>query len=252
MSAHASFWNRVGSFFRHSSDSFFDTASAARNRENGAGRQPAPKPAPVALVERPAEPRPGTGLLRLMRSPARDAYERMGELMDGVQRHFDAQDRRAEQLAHSVERVATMLAALAETQRAQEACIRAITTQVESSGKFAASVSEAVGRMPASFQAQGEALRSIARQLEVLQESDGQLVLSLQKFGTAADALHASGIAQVQTLKELHESGRQQHYQTTATLREQNRRFMLVLMVTAGALVGVAACVAGFILQVGR
>lgn len=222
MSAHASFWTRIGTFLR----------SAAQPRHaNGNGHYSQHN----TLTDSP--PRSSGGFMRLMRSPGREAYERVDELMNSIERHFAAQDRRAEQLSSAIERIAGTLEKLGESQQAQESCIRSIAGQVETSSRFAATISDALTKMPASFQAQGDALRSIARQLEVLQESDGQLVISLQKFGTAADALHASGVAQVETLRKLHESDARRHGETTALIRDQGRRFAVLMALGMGAVI---------------
>lgn len=193
MPAASTLWNRLGSFFRPT---------------NGNGMHA------------------GDGVGGLLRPRSRNAVERVGEMMSSLERHFDAQDRRAEQLALAVERVGALLEGLARTQQSQEGSLRAIVQQMEASGR---ATSEALSRLPQALSSQGESLRSIARQLEGLQESDSQLVISLQKFGSAADAMNASGAAQVAALQRLHETGAQRHAETAALLRDQQRRTWLVV-----------------------
>lgn len=225
MAAPVSFWTRVGSFLRN-------PATAFSNGDSHAGD--------ISIADGP--PRQGA-LQRLMRSPARDAYERMGELMTSIQRHFDTQDMRAEQLGNSVARVATTLEQLAETQRTQESSIRAVAEQVEASSRLATSISDSLARMPATLAAQSDALRSIARQMEILQESDSQLVISLQKFSTAADALNASGVAQVEMLKRLHDADQRRHDQTAALIRDQGRRMLIISIACGGIALAAFGCV---------
>ncbi|MBK8916189.1 MAG: hypothetical protein IPM64_16610 [Phycisphaerales bacterium] len=195
-------WTRLGSFFRPT---------------NGNGAHP------------------GESFGGLLRPRSRNAVERVGEMMSSLERHFDAQDRRAEQLAVAVERVGALLEELARTQQAQEGSLRAIVQQMEVSGR---ATSEALSRLPQTLSAQGDSLRSIARQLEGLQESDSQLVISLQKFGGAADALNASGAAQVAALQRLHETSAQRHAESTTLMRDQQRRMW---MIVGGLMISVLA-----------
>jgi hypothetical protein len=185
-----------------------------------------------------AAPRTGSPLLRGWRNPLhdrRDAQARVLELMDAMQRHFDRQDGRSQQLTESVDRVATILESLAETQRNQGDTIRTLAMQAEVAGRHHAAVAETMQQMPASLLAQAEALRTVARRIEMGQESEGQLVHSLQRFGGAVDSLRAAGLAQVETLQNLHAAERAQKDALTALIRDQGRRF-LVLMIVASVM----------------
>jgi hypothetical protein len=88
--------------------------------------------------------------------------------------------------------------------------------------------------LPASLQAQAEAVRLVARRMEVSQSADAQLVGSLQQFARAVEDLRSSGAAQTQTIEEIAGTSARQHDTLRTALREQNRRLLLVCGVTTG------------------
>jgi hypothetical protein len=99
--------------------------------------------------------------------------------------------------------------------------------------------------MPESLLSQAEAIRTVARSLELAQEADTQLMHSLQQFGRAVDTLGSSGTAQVDILQRLNAAQREQHQAFTALVREQGRRFLAVFVVAAVlAVAALAALVA--------
>ena len=85
-------------------------------------------------------------------------------------------------------------------------------------------------------------LEGFHRQLQVGQESDTQLTQSLQQFGRAVDTLGSAGTSQVEMLQRLNAAQREQHEALVTLVREQSRRFMLILVV--GAILAVAALAA--------
>ena len=131
--------------------------------------------------------------------------ERVVALADAMQRHFQQQDAHAAEVAGALGRVGNVLEQLAQTQQAQGACLQTLAAQSESTGKHVAALSDTAGRIPESLLTQAEAIRTVARQIEVGQETDTQLVQSLQTFGRAVDALGAAGATQVETLQRGHD-----------------------------------------------
>jgi hypothetical protein len=225
-------WEAFGSMFRpaarvgngHEPGAEPDGRPASRSRLDAAG---APALPPVLSVTR----RPGS----IWRSKTPD---RVLELMDAMQQHFEKQDRRAEELAESVNRVGEYLERLADAQRAQGDCIATIANQVSAAGRHTARLSETLADLPSSLSAQAQVARNIARQMESSQQTDRELTTSLQQFGTAVDALRESGTVQVQTLQKLHAAGQQQTDALQTFIKEQNRRFLIITIVAAGLGVG--------------
>ena len=255
MSQQMTFWRRVGRFFRggpapHDDQTRRDGAAMTNseeiaNEENG----------PDAAANDAATP----GLLaRLGRrepsvSQMRDGYQRIVETLDGLQDHFKNQDQRAEQLGEHVAQMVNRLEQLADTGRTQQDHIRSIADNVNQAGVHTAAISESLSQLPTLLQGEAEAVRSMVRHMEVSQESDTQLMHSLQKLSQAVDALSAAGAAQIQTLERLDGAGREQKEALTTLVREQTRRFMIIIVIAAilglGAL---AALVTVLALQLSR
>ena len=79
-------------------------------------------------------------------------------------------------LATALDRLGGVLEQIADNQRAQSESLRTITEHTDSAARHAASVVSTLARVPESLHAQAEALRGVARQLELGQTSDTQLL----------------------------------------------------------------------------
>jgi hypothetical protein len=210
------FWHRVNSFFRPAA-----TGNDGRTTDEPAGEN-------AGLVANPPSPgaqRPILGWWRRPASPhVREVALRVVELAHSLQQHFEQQDRRSAELANSLNRVGGTLEQLADSQRAHGEFLRSIAEHTETASKNAAALTSTLGRVPESLLAQAEAIRTVARSLDVSQE---------------ADTLGSSGAAQVDILQRLNAAQQAQHEAFAALAREQSRRFLTVVVV-----VGVLAVVA--------
>jgi hypothetical protein len=178
-------------------------------------------------------------------SQVREVSLRMLELATALEEHFRKQDESAVDLARSLDRVGSVLEQLSETQEAQRDYLQRIAEHTENAGRQSHVLNETLARVPEALLTQAEAIRGVARQLDLCQESDTQLMHSLQQFGRAVDTLSSSGAAQVDVLKQMNEAQRQQHDSVAVLVREQGRRFLLVVAISlAVALVGLAALIA--------
>jgi hypothetical protein len=237
MAVQASFWRRMSSLF-HPGDGNTAVARSEPRLESGDTN-----PAPLSTGSHP----PG---LLWWRGPQRGAQVRevslrLVELAHAMQEHFHQQDQRAAELAGALQRVGGILEQLADSQRSHGDYLRAIAEQTETAGKTASALTATLGRMPESLLAQAEAIRTVARSLEISQEADTQLMHSLQQFGRAVDTLGSSAGAQVDILQRLNAAQQEQHQAFTALVREQSRRFLavfaVVVVVAVAALAGLVA-----------
>jgi phage-related tail protein len=257
MSNQVSFWQRVGNIFRG--------GRTLRPSGNGNGQAGEAVLEPQSLAaagegvtETPTATSSSPGLMRWgRREPTlvqvRDGYQRVLETMDALQEHFHRQDERTAQLGESVDRMVGILDQLAETGRNQQEHVRRIAENVSEAGQHTAAMSASLSQMPRSLQLQTEALKTVLRQMESSQQSDTQLMQSLERLSGAADALNASGAAQVQTLERLDSSDREQKQALTVLVREQGRRFLIIMGVAALLGLGALAALAVTMwLQFGR
>lgn len=167
------------------------------------------------------------------RAPAREASLKLTELADAMEEHFRRQDQRAAELAGWLERMGGTLERLAAAQQAQGEFLRSIAGHAEAASKHSAALATTLGRVPESLLAQAEAIRTVARQLEIGHEADNQLMHSLQQFGRAVDTLGSSGTAQVEVLQRLSNAQGQQHEAFAGLVREQGRRFLALAVIAA-------------------
>jgi len=240
MTEQPSLWQRMRSHFRAGPTD----GGLAGEDSSGGGVGPGASPGASAPLSAVAE-RGGFswfGRRRLRQLQVREASQRMVELAQALQDHFRRQDERGVALAGSLEHMGSVLEQLADSQRSQSDCLQTIAEQTESAGRHAAALSETLSRVPDSLFSQAEAIRTVARQLELTQESDTQLMHSLQQFGKAVDTLGSSGTAQVEALQRLNAAHREQQAVLTNLVREQGRRFLIVFVV--GSILAVAALVA--------
>jgi len=176
---------------------------------------------------------------------ARDGSVRLLELIDGLEHHFEEQDRRAAELSRHVEQITGLLERLAESGARQQEGLNAVADSVGQVRQHTALMSESLGQLPPLFQSEAEALRQMVRQMDVAQESATQLMHSLQRLSQAVDALQAAGLAQVQTLERLSSAEREQQQALFLLVREQSRRFLIIIVTAAvlglGALAALTA-----------
>jgi DNA repair exonuclease SbcCD ATPase subunit len=234
-------WRRMGTFFRPSN----------------AAEAPEDESSDAMLAHTPgglssAKSLPWWERRRLRKAQAHEASVRMARLAEAIQQHFQRQDERATTLHESLGRVGQVLEQMAGAQEKQNESLSAIAQHVESSCRHTSTLSDSLGRVPESLLTQAEAIRAVARQIEISQEADTQLMHSLQQFGQAVDTLNSSGTAQVGVLQQLNAAQQQQHDALTQMVREQGRRFATLTIVVGvlsvavlGALVAMIALAMG-------
>ena len=225
MAGPTSFWQRMTHLFRS------ETAAV------GAAAPPVLEPPPEATGTagpvHMGDDRAGAVWWRpVRRPPAGELSTRVIELVESMQQHFRQQDQRAAEMTGALDRVGGILEQLADTQRTQGETLRAIEEHSESAGRNAAALTSTLSRVPDSLLAQAEAIRTVARQLDLAQEADNQLMHSLQQFGRAIDTLGSSGTAQVEILQRLNAAQQLQHEAVAALVRDQGRRFLVVVIIT--------------------
>jgi len=239
MATQSSCWQRVGNLIRPDDPNATDVPPMPPLATSTATVEPA---APRALTVVDAAATPWWRRRQVRQAQSQEMALRVYELAGAMQQHFRQQDQRAVELAGSLDRVGGILEQLASSQKAQGDYLRTIAERTDVASKHAAALTETLSRMPDSLMTQAEAIRTVARQLEVSQESDTQLMHSLQQFGRAVDTLGESGTAQVQVLHKLNTAQREQHEALTTLVREQSRRFVVVLAIASVvAVAGLAA-----------
>jgi len=164
----------------------------------------------------------------------REGYARMLDLLDAVKTHFDSQDRRASELTSAVNQVAGTLEQLAAAQKTHGESMATVARQVDGVSRAAGPLMTGLVELPASLQAQADAVRNVARRLEATHAGQGDIVAALDRFGQSGETLRQAGEAQVQTLARLSQGNQQLHEALTAAIRQQSRRMTLLVAIVGG------------------
>ena len=230
MSNTSTFWKRVGSAFRLGNDGNLSSTAT-----------------PTVLELRPLRgasmdsDQSSAGLFGWQSKRKREAAElrerqsRFMELLAAMRTHFEAQDRRSEKLESAIQSVAGTLDEISQSQKEQSQSLAVIAQHTDAAAKNAAAMLATTIELPASLQAQAEAVRTVAKRMESAQETDAELVGSLQNLGRALDELHRAGALQVETLQRLNMSDARNQDQFRALLKAQNRRIYWVCGVIVAA-----------------
>ena len=227
MSTGGSFWKRVGSALRADSDHAGDNggnhgiASVDRDEHMFTDRD-CDKPSLLPWVRRQRT---------IERLDQR--YQRVLEIMDVMSTHFEAQDRRAAEVTAGLARIGGTLEQLAEIQRGQSAGVSSLTKRVDEATKYSADLATMLVEMPASLQAQAQAVHAVARQMESARACDVELTNSLQQFSQAAESLRQSGTAQVESLQNLHDHSRHQRESLRTFVKQQTRLLLIITIIVA-------------------
>lgn len=223
-----SFWKRIAESFRIGSETVVHAdapqgALVVRATEhangNGNGHRGGHEPLRLGWFS-------GAG-----RNELREGYRRSLELMDAMRLHFERQDRRAEQLAAAVGRVAETLERLELTARTHGESIAGIAQHAESANRHSAALSATLTELPGSIQAQADAVRVVARQMEVSSEVSGQLVHSLQRVNQAADTLRDASATQLTTLERTVAVDGERHDALKTFIQVQSRRLTTITVI---------------------
>ena len=186
----------------------------------------------------------GAGLLKRRRNDAvlekmQEGYGRVIELVDSIQKHQQQQDARAVEISSSLSTMAATLNAIDTTGKDQAEKLASIATELHVGNERSARWENALSEFPRVADAQREALSAVARQMEAVGQRDDQMSQSLESFQEAVtslgDATTASGVA----FSNLQMSTLENQERTTTLMKEQNKRFMMLFVVTL-VLAGVA------------
>lgn len=245
-----SFWNRLGAAFR----------GAPVGADEPLSQNSVPVLARNGSVDRDAPSSGGfAGLFNWRARREREAREqeerqaRVAEMIGTMSAHFESQDRRAEQLNSAIRHVATTLDRMAEAQHAQARAVETLSKHVETNGQNTAGLLAAAQELPASLQANAEAVRFVAKRFEAAEAGDARMVESLERFGVAIDSLRSSGEAQVETLYRLNAVDERHHDTLKAFIRLQNRRVIVACAITVAiVLFAVGALAVAVAMGLGR
>ena len=114
-----------------------------------------------------------------------DGYARLLRMMGKMEEYFDSNEQRAEHMSRSVERFASTLDRLAETQQTQGESMRVIANSAERTGQLTVQLTEGVGALAESADRNGKLALQVSDSMSALAASaDRNGHLSLQMSET--------------------------------------------------------------------
>jgi len=161
-----------------------------------------------------------------------EGYAKVIELVDAIKRHQQGQQERAGEVASSLAQVATTLERIDDAGRRQADQLAIIAEEVRAGGHRAAHWEEVLCEFPRMAESQREALSAVARQIEEVGNRDCELAGSLNAFRDAVSTLSDATTASSVAIKDLQRASLEQQERTAALIREQNRRFTMLFVVT--------------------
>lgn len=161
-----------------------------------------------------------------------EGYNKVIDLIDAIKRHQQGQAERAAEVTDSLTRISGTLDRLDEAGRRQADHLAAIAEEIRSAGQRAARWEDALCEFPRMAEAQRDALTAVSRQIEEVARRDTELTGSLTAFREAVVTLGDSTTASTVALKDLQRASLEQQERTATLIREQSKRFTILLVVT--------------------
>ncbi len=195
---------------------------------------------PVETAETEVEPAADRTLGPLSRWSKRDqtlaklqeGYEQVTRVIQEIQNHLVTQADRSERICTSLEQLARSANELPIVAQEQTQTLETIAAHIEVTGTRTQQMAEMLKDVPKLARAQGDALTSINRQLEIAGEQRVVTPQTLDRIGTSLGTLGTATQNQTEHLKMTGSRAEQQTELLTQMLARQNRRFIMLFVVT--------------------
>ena len=171
-----------------------------------------------------------------------EAYTRIIDLVGSIRNHLELQDRRAERMAPTLERLAEGLANIPEAAKTQIELLADIGRHIESDAERARRIEAAFSQLPHIADAQRETMVSMGRQMDTLNEANERGVAAFGEFRQTLSQLTDATGASTSSLKQIQLDAAAQEDNLARLLEQQTRRLTLFAC-AAIALATVAAAV---------
>jgi hypothetical protein len=195
---------------------------------------------PVPTAETEVEPAPDKSPGALSRWSKRDqtlaklqeGYEQVTRVIQEIQTHLVTQADRSERICNSLEQLARSANDLPVIAREQAQALESIAANIEATGSRTQQMAEAMSEVPRLAKAQGEALMGINRQLEMAGEQRMMTSQTLDRITTAIGTLGTASQNHSERLRMISARADQEVETLTQMISTQNRRFILLFVVT--------------------
>lgn len=152
-------------------------------------------------------------------------YERLGGLIESIQKHLQTQDDRTRKIADALSSLAAPVAKLPESLRRQEEQLAAIAEQLECANERSARFEATLAELPKVADAQRQTLLAVRDEIESAKKTQDRLADSMSGFRDAVAGLTQSSTASLDTLKGLQSTAGERDERLVVLLTEHNRKF---------------------------
>jgi hypothetical protein len=161
-----------------------------------------------------------------------EGYIQVVGLVDAIQKHQQRQDAHAQEICSSLSQMADTLNQIDVAGREQTEKLARIAEELRMGNERSVRWEEAIAQLPKMAEAQRESLSTVARQMEAVGRRDEQMSQSLDSFRDAVTSLSDASMASGVAVKNLQMSTLEAQERTAALVREQNKRFTMLFVVT--------------------
>ncbi len=240
----ATFWSRVGNWFRPSSgrdepDPFPPGDASIGSR--GEGGTSTTDTGIMAADASSLGPK-----VRLARTTSaierlEEEYARVIKIVESVQKHMELQSERSEAMADSLDRLADHLKHMPESSKAQVELLSTINHQMGVDSASLKRLDENLSQLPRLADAQRESMVSIGRQLDLTRQTGDRVGTTLEEFNQAVTHLGETTGASAKALQELRLNASAREERVAALLQNQTRRLTFFAVAALGASIVAAA-----------
>ena len=178
-----------------------------------------------------------------------DGYQKLTDLVDGIQTHLQNQDERSRTIANGLNSMAEHVARLPDVFQQQNSQIAAIVEQLECAGARSGRIEATLGELPKVVDSQRESLLAVRDQIESSTRTQQSLVDSMGELAGAISALNQSSTDSVQTIKSVQVSAEASQVRLADLVSEHSRKLTKLIGVGLGVagLLTVATVVSMFL-----
>ena len=163
-----------------------------------------------------------------------EGYQRLTDLVDGIQTHLQNQDERSRTIANGLSSMAEHVARLPDVFQQQNSQIAAIVEQLECAGARSERIEATLSELPKVVDSQRESLLAVRDQIEASTRTQQSLVDSMGELAGAISALNQSSTDSVQSIKNMQDSAEAGQVRLANMVSEHSRKLTKLIGVGLG------------------
>jgi chromosome segregation ATPase len=173
-------------------------------------------------------------------------FATLAELMAAIRQNLEQQSRRQDEMVSHLARLPQILESLPETQRMHGETLKAMGQQLQQQITQQGRLADILEHVSEASNDQRQVLQSLSGNVQAMGEHNEAIADHLRQVGSAMESVGRTTQTSAQVLENLRVNLAQRDQQVEDLLRRQNRRVMVMLIVTM-VLAGLAIVGAGVV-----